>query len=166
MTVPVTKRYAKMKDGDLKVKPPKKSGWWYEQEGNVYFYVENDTLAKKLGTRSLFLNTTMLMFVKRSVHSRKNPDVLSTISYNIRYDMYPRYNQLDGYVRSRITETEYNRVLIDCTALVDGRPVFRWKNESGRSASLYVSNKFIRHDTCPAWATLMELDALPLGKAA
>lgn len=166
MTVLVTKRCAKMRAGDLTVKPEPKTGWWIALVMSAHMYIDSNNieLRKKLGS-AVLMDYELMGKVKRAGYTKFSKE-LRTVLFDSTYIVYPPYATSRLEIRSRITKDEYYKQLyVDADSFVDGKPIYYTKHKHLYRVNVY-GNKFTRYNSCPAWAAYLEVDTLPVGVAA
>ena len=164
MTVQVTKRYDKMRLGDITLKREPTSGWWLETVEKSYLYFPYN-VAVVVGAGYTAVNVTRLLKVLRPSYW---PDkTLKGVSYRQGYNLYPAYKDLPSACRKSFDEKYYMGTLLDTTMMVGDKPVIAhdFSVSYGRWRASH-DTKFIRHNHCPSWAAFLVLDSLPVATAA
>lgn len=168
MTVLVTKRIAKMKEGDLTVKKEKKTGWWIEFDASVIFYLnsdQRDRVNDKHGGNKYALTHT-----RKVVGRVCYPLSMTWRGYTVRlseyYSVYPKFDKLSEEFKTAFNndEQEYeNRFHISDPVSVTPFGYVYYENMRMSSRKFKLEGeKYVRTAAIPAWLSFIAVDNLPL----
>ena len=165
MTVVVTKRTAKMKLGDITLKPDKKTGWWCLIK-NMDIYVETPQnlmgrLERVNGGYAFglcFRDTRVLGKVSSAIKPHWKG---VTVGLKEMHNIYPSYGEDVLRVHALINKQEYER-LIGTSIHVPTIGYLKKINTSGVFKYAIKENAYVRLPFKPGWIAFSELDNTPL----
>lgn len=166
MTVAVTKRIAKMKLGDITLKPDKKTGWWcLVKRYDVYAGTAGtgpvaDKLNAAFGTSYGIYFTDVSVLGK--VASQVRPHWRGVaVGLKDRYFVYPSYGNDLKRLHNILTKEEYE-TLISTNHYVPSVGYIKYIGGTSQYKYAFKENNYVRLPFKPSWIAFSELDNTPL----
>lgn len=164
MTVLVSKRTAKMKLGDITVKPDKKTGWWCLMDSATYLpaynYIGDKLLRYDVSWRyGLTINTSKLVGKVASAEQRSWRG--TTLGFRNVYKIFPEYTK-DGVGLSKILSYDEYKKLLNSDMHIPSVGYVKYVSHGSMQRYIALGDKYVRLPFKPTWIALSELDNTPL----
>jgi hypothetical protein len=166
MSVPVTKRVAKMKLGDLYPKKEKKTGWWAQIDMSENYWLDfhmRERLYVATGHRPQYLDLSH-QIIGKVVAAYKPTWRGVRVGFRDHFKVFPTYSTLSPEVKNTVDEVTYNSVIgveyMTDAVFVGGRFVIPIKRS--HILKYPLGEKYVRTDTWPSWLfdVVMEMEPL------